>query len=120
MVVPAAELDDRNEVQKVFVLGPCQARELELLARFVEPSGPEPLPGAPQVKKEDRPVERGRVAGNFRQAVYPLFRPRGGEKSVVMSGRFFPSLVRRTGLLLTAPQVFSAGRPKPPPSEDLP
>ena len=55
---PATELDDRDEAQQVFVIGSCQARELELLPRLVEPSGIEALPGPPQVKKENRLVER--------------------------------------------------------------
>ena len=66
VVVPAAELDDRDEVQQVFVVGPGEPRELELLPGLVEPSRLELFPGAAQVKKENRLVERGLVAGRLR------------------------------------------------------
>jgi len=57
--IAAPELDDRDEVQKVFVLGAPGPRELELLPGLLETSGLEVLARSPQMKKKDRLVERG-------------------------------------------------------------
>ncbi len=81
------------EIQEIFIVEMGQARELQLPPRLLETS---------------------------EGCCQPLFNARGGEKSVVISGRFFGSRVRRTGRLFTLPHVFPAGRPKPPPIGDLP
>ena len=124
VVVPALELDHRDEVEDVLVLGAQSARLLELGPGVLELPLAHAAPRAVQVDEELALIGgRGLDVPGGRGHGQPSGRAEG-RLLVVSTTRFvFASRVQRTGLPSEAGMpryVSSAGLPKPPPSVDLP
>ena len=125
VVVPALELEERDEVQDVIVAGTQGARLRQLVPGLLELTVAQTLARAIQVQKKETLVDGWQIASGARHPELAYPRRRAGRPLfVVRMTRFVrASRSHRTGRPSEAAiprNVSAAGFPKPPPSVDLP